>query len=399
MTSEIGIMNQRGIALAADSAVTIGNAKVYNNAIKLFTLDSQHNIGIMIYGNANINGVPWEVVIKAYREEIKDEVEDHLEDYKKSFINFIQEKRELFPEVNNFLVNYYVIDYLNILDSNFKNNIDLITKDSSPQELLNYIVDEYSNFIPQKGFAEKINESEFYADNGTSIENYINSRFNFTIDKELNEKIQKNIYNFLKSNNYLNDKTGVVFAGYGKKDYFPKINSFITDGLYSNILKFQEKVNADGKEYAGLYPFAQKDMVDTVINGIDPRLEDYKDAEFENMKKSIIDTVGSEDKEKIENIFESGQNDFNKYRQENITSPIINMTENLSLDELAIMAETFVSLTSFKRKFSGDMQTVGGPVDVLVISKSDGPIWIKRKEYFNKEINEGYTLRRKWLRK
>jgi hypothetical protein len=34
-----------------------------------------------------------------------------------------------------------------------------------------------------------------------------------------------------------------------------------------------------------------------------------------------------------------------------------------------------------------DAETVGGPIDVAVISKGDGFIWIKRKHYFKSELN------------
>ena len=62
----------------------------------------------------------------------------------------------------------------------------------------------------------------------------------------------------------------------------------------------------------------------------------------------------------------------------------------LPADELAVMAETLVSLTSFKRKMSMDVETVGGPIDVVIISKGDGFVWIKRKHYFKPELNPGF---------
>ena len=34
-----------------------------------------------------------------------------------------------------------------------------------------------------------------------------------------------------------------------------------------------------------------------------------------------------------------------------------------------------------------ESETVGGPIDVAVISKGDGFIWIKRKHYFKAELN------------
>jgi len=48
------------------------------------------------------------------------------------------------------------------------------------------------------------------------------------------------------------------------------------------------------------------------------------------------------------------------------------------------VAEALVSLTSFKRRISLDEpETVGGAIDVAVISRGDGLIWIKRKHYFD----------------
>lgn len=67
MTAEVGVINERGIALAADSAVTINGSKVTNSAVKLFTLDSAHYVGIMIYGNADLQSIPWEVIIKSIK--------------------------------------------------------------------------------------------------------------------------------------------------------------------------------------------------------------------------------------------------------------------------------------------------------------------------------------------
>lgn len=70
MTAEIVIINQHGVAMAADSAVTIGSQKIINSAIKLFSLSRTEPVGIMIYGNANLLNIPWETLIKLYRKKI-----------------------------------------------------------------------------------------------------------------------------------------------------------------------------------------------------------------------------------------------------------------------------------------------------------------------------------------
>jgi len=90
MTCEVAVMNKRGVALAADSAVTLGEGnKVYHTAEKLFQLSSSAPVGIMTYGLADIMGVPWETVIKIYSRELGARVFDRLEQYADDFLRFI----------------------------------------------------------------------------------------------------------------------------------------------------------------------------------------------------------------------------------------------------------------------------------------------------------------------
>lgn len=51
------------------------------------------------------------------------------------------------------------------------------------------------------------------------------------------------------------------------------------------------------------------------------------------------------------------------------------------------MAEALVNLTKFRRRVTTARETVGGPIDVAVITKGDGFVWVKRKHYFEPEYN------------
>jgi hypothetical protein len=61
--------------------------------------------------------------------------------------------------------------------------------------------------------------------------------------------------------------------------------------------------------------------------------------------------------------------------------------------ELAQMTESLVSLTSMKRRVSLESESVGGPVDVAIITKSEGFIWIRRKHYFEEQLNPAFMRR------
>lgn len=78
------------------------------------------------------------------------------------------------------------------------------------------------------------------------------------------------------------------------------------------------------------------------------------------------------------------------YLSDQYSDPIMQIVEWLPKEELAEMAEALVNLTSFRRRVTPEDETVGGPIDVAVISKGDGLIWIKRKHYFMPELNLRY---------
>ena len=58
-------MNKNAIALAADSAVTIGkHLAIHNSANKLFALSKIEPVGVIIYSNADFMGIPVEIILK-----------------------------------------------------------------------------------------------------------------------------------------------------------------------------------------------------------------------------------------------------------------------------------------------------------------------------------------------
>jgi hypothetical protein len=115
MTAEIAILNREAVALASDSAVTIGEgSKIYNSGNKLFCLSKRYPIGIMIYGNANFMNIPWETIIKIYRSKIKNEPFFTVEDYAKDFIKFlIQNELKITLESQKDFTKFLIIQLLN----------------------------------------------------------------------------------------------------------------------------------------------------------------------------------------------------------------------------------------------------------------------------------------------
>ena len=121
MTAIIGVMNKHAVAIAADSAVTLGGGrKVLNSANKLFSLSKHHPMAVAIYGNAELVGTPWEIIIKEYRKNLKDKSFLHVSDYVDDFFDFIRHKQYYCFDPDDAL-NYlkrYIIGFGNDLQSN-----------------------------------------------------------------------------------------------------------------------------------------------------------------------------------------------------------------------------------------------------------------------------------------
>ena len=89
----------------------------------------------------------------------------------------------------------------------------------------------------------------------------------------------------------------------------------------------------------------------------------------------------------LDKIIQSITSQITSEMKTSYTDPLLNTVINLDKEDMANMAESFIALTSLVRRMQPGEETVGGPVDVAVISKGDGFIWINRKHYFKPELN------------
>lgn len=107
MTAIVGILNKKGIAIAADSAVTFTNAskvvtrneegeevtlfqdKVINSGDKMLRLKDKQPVAVMTVQNANLVQLPWDVIIRWYRKQRDDSGFPNLQDYIEDFMAFV----------------------------------------------------------------------------------------------------------------------------------------------------------------------------------------------------------------------------------------------------------------------------------------------------------------------
>ena len=195
--------------------------------------------------------------------------------------------------------------------------------------------------------------------------------------------------------------TGLVFAGFGTDQLLPAIcqNTVIVSPTEQSIT-----IPAEAEFSAQIahpldtivLPFAQVRPMLSFITGFDA--EYY--AIIQNFIQEQITSALTRDSvvavDTPENIATAILNRLHITTQEymNARSQAIRVTvASFPKEELAIAAESLVNMTSLWQQITPESATVGGPIDIAVISKGDGLVWIKRKHYFKPELNLRYLER------
>lgn len=420
MTAVIGILNKNAVAIAADSAVTVSGTngrKTYNTANKIFMLSKYHPVSIVIYNSANFLSTPWEIIIKIYRDQLKDKSFPTLKDYSDDFFKFLK-SRDFFTSeetVSHFTQSfiYFLFEDLSkmaiskaiesetedsLITMTAKKRINLFRKNII--ELTKFQIEEVKKEEKLKDFSS-LTRKRFDTLLGKNINDILENEFNEFNTKKIRELFSNLAYECIKSKMFLGPWTGLVFAGYGDNDIYPTtISTRIADVFDKKVRFFTEHIEKINDANNGsIMPFAQRDVIDTIITGMSPEINETLFTTFNNFlngyNEHLINLVEKKEPELAKTLKELDTTSICEQFVDEIRSvmeikhiePTVSTVSILSKEDLAEMAESLIYLTYLKRRISSDEESVGGPVDVALISKGDGFIWIKRKHYFEKEFN------------
>ena len=418
MTAEIAILNRNGIALAADSAVSIGvsaQPKIYNTGNKLFSISKRAPVGAMIYGNALLTGAPWETVIKSFRQKLGGEVFETVGEYAEALIDYIEETPALFSasqEQSEFelhcleLYGYLRSQIEDRLRSRFEASGEATDADVSAvvaevlqEELLNIGDEESLENLPEGYGDDLVNR---FSETAELAKRQVFEQL--PLDDEATRSLRSLTIAWMERPLEAAELgTGLVVAGFGESEFVPALIELQVYGVMGGSLRRrtpdEHRISANNN--AAVLPFAQREMVDLFMSGIDPELREVVDSTLLDLTDSLpgllADAIPVTESASLESLRSGGTELFETYHsylrdyiQHFHVAPILDAVSVLPIDELGAMAETLVNLTSFKRRVTLDAETVGGPIDVAVISKGDGLVWIRRKHYFDPTLNHHF---------
>ena len=325
MTVVVGILNKRGVAIAADSATSnnilnnnkinkeeekeknVVEKKVVNSGNKMLRLSDHMPIGVMIVGNAQISGIPWDIIIRWYRKQLGNKTFSSVLDAAKNLLSVL-EGQDFFNEA----ASVYIYKY------------------QDPTQLV------FAGYGSEQQYPQLVN-------------------IDITGVKEGGPSINAN---------------GEYYSQFSIKHNIVS-HCVITDNHPSEICYFgQNNIAAaltdDITENTEIHQFC----LDTATI-IQNKLKELS-------KEGLIDITDMPD----HHFYHQGMlSVFMKYNEDS-HQQWLDAIEHYTLQEMAALAENLINATELYHKLMCLDESVGGLIDLAVITREDGFQWLNRKSWY-----------------
>ena len=430
MTTEIAVINRLGVAIAADSAVTVsgfGPDKVFDTGDKLFELSERFPIALMVNGSMDFLGVPWEIIAKEFRcapPENADQLS--IKDWMDRFLAFVA----IHPTVRDEDVERWLTALIREEVELLSTAVRALLREAAGEEdgaenlqsILRRLFFEATadrlkalQTLPTLDSLVAVTEPNVISAIGSIVTSLGDEIYSFGASQDERELFTRLIAQSLLKDIERVNGSGLVVCGFGGKDLFPSLYAVEIDGHVCGRLRHRTSHDVTisrGKGTGNAISFAQTDVIDRLLKGIDNRFIDAS-REFieQNVARSVEDNfaraklkivkadgteISAQDMGGLLGQLIAGQ--FESKFAANLTAEFERkFKETIALmpkQDLIELAEALVNITAIERKASDDAGTVGGPIDVALITRAEGFVWVKRKHHFRADLNPRYIWRR-----
>ena len=212
------------------------------------------------------------------------------------------------------------------------------------------------------------------------LEDYV-QQFKGFVDSEIIASHIKNDVVFKE-----NERTFLVFAGYGEDEAYPSICQYEVTGINKSKLQWQlsGSANISSEQESNIFTSGQSDIIDAIELGIQNERIGIIRKRFQTLiedllTQNLLDSlIGKIDypairQEVTDLIRESGQEHLRKH---------LEAIKQFDLQKMACLAENLIKATELHRKITFRQEGVGGLIDLAVITREDGFQWLNRKSWY-----------------
>lgn len=401
MTSQLILLNGFGAALASDSAMTFGNKRTYETAEKVIPLPRPHRIAVLHSGSVTLHGMPYSVLVNEWANTLGATSLRTVALYRQNFLSWLNDNHDwVTPDRAKEDFMYQLGDMYRIIWKKIQDDVNSDLTEIEQQAKCLEILMGYTNMY--SGFASLTHSEGDWTNQAYSkIEKEVVDSRNYWFDDiPMNEEINAQINTFtrlyLERGHFLK-RAQLAFAGFGEKQLLPSYSNVEIGGIMNESLLYEfygEKSAEPGESgYFAICPIGQTDSIDIFLKGLDYRLVGIaRDAVVNAVSAPMGGEKGLSEKEKSEALPEVEADpefaqriqtaidaSFEEWSEKNFVRPLRSTIASLPLASLAAAARSLIEVQSLSQTITGEMGTVGGPIDVATISREHGFQWVSHK--------------------
>ena len=404
MTAQTVLMNKFAIAIASDSVVSIergdGVYQTKATSEKLIPLSGNHDVALMVSGVLTLKGIPFPVLISEWSKTL-DVKFNTLEEYLPSFLEWLENRNELQSiESDEQLYGHILDDILkDIWDSTIEFDLsseeNIFKRSAIEDQFLNNLK-SWKNYsysrLPFKNWNMELAKNLSKANFSEVIEDRISYWFD---DRPMTESSSQLLFEICESIPawlQTDIQTDIVAVGFGAEDLLPKTSFVSLYGILKGQLRNKDIEFRSIRDSGSYYNFfGQWDASIQFIRGLDPDMKDKILNYFEKFTRNLIsaqsmfdEEEGDEDLEAvIKDHVRNSTNELNQiiesHSKDNFENPLIQVIALSPEADLAKLAKSLIEIQAIRQSINQVTPTVGGPIDVAVITKINGFQWINHK--------------------
>ena len=422
MTCQLILGNGFGVAIASDSAQTgsdaYGRQRTYETAEKIHPVGPPHLLAVLGCGTVHFFGMPVGVLVDEWMHSLGNKRLRSVDGYRDNFLAWMDDNLDNWADSRvrdnaaldaavrrvKFLYEEVICNAIRgaqevhqpdlVLSALRRYNEELSGRQALDPTLVT-MVDDFFALWSHEGDEDPPRPAL-----GELLENWFD-------DVPRSAEIDAEILRFLKltvekGHNFpvhYGDGTELNFVGFGDKDQVPamarvELNGALDNHVVRRLLPTRVAHRQDSS-YALIQPLAQRDMIDVILRGRDRSLlrEAAKSAiewsigaidEPVEQREGSRDPATSDTAEEesatpenfVETFVETLEREVEQRSQKRYVGPALSNIAGVPLATLAELARSLVSVQNLAQNIRGELQTVGGDIDVATITLNEGFRWV-----------------------
>jgi len=395
MTSQVAVMNLKGVAIASDTVVTtiIGESqKVLGDVPKIYEIGPDHKVLILHSNYVHINGVPHQINLAGWSKTLSKPLPT-LVAYIDSYRAWIaSERRMITPAgevdtINRMLNQVYYELKREALEGLVYHSAPEGTEKKKKTALEAFLAEIANDFFykinaldPYPGLTDKQAVSIL---EGLDIDlpEKISVIFN---DVPFSEETLANLLDWsfviiARDRQFDLIDSDLGFVGFGSEEPFARVVLLNCRGIYGGALRASQTLEDSPLEPiinpGQIHYFAQSDSMGAFVSGLHSSMRNkYREV----ISRKVEERWGAETEELIgHEVAGEVTEEIVSYADEVFVQPLLTTVGAMGLQGLADFAESLVGLQATSTLSKPGIATVGGLIEVVTIDNVNGVVWHK----------------------